>query len=98
MKTHEVTNQAPQRVGVNEYESNVALRGAVSRYNAEWAEAGLQRTGEYVGTAEFQADARRANRHEPELQTHDRYGNRIDEVVYDPAYHRIIGAAIADGA
>src|SRR5690606_14901011 len=43
-------------------------------------------------------DARAANTHTPALQTHDRWGNRIDEVTYDPAYHRIIASAVAHGA
>jgi len=28
-----------------------------------------------------------ADRNQPILRTHDRYGHRIDEVEYDPAYH-----------
>lgn len=98
MQTHEVFNQAPERVNLNEYETNLALREGVERYDAAWAQDRLHQTGERVGTEEFQEDARRANRNEPVLRTHDRRGNRIDEVEYDPAYHRVIGAAIADGA
>ena len=42
-------------------------------------------------------DAELANRREPVLHTHDRYGNRIDEVVYDPAYHRLMQVAVEHG-
>jgi putative acyl-CoA dehydrogenase len=96
--THTVTNQPPERVGCNEYLENVALREAVERYDAGWAHDRLSGTGAHVGSAQFQEDARRANRNEPILRIHDRRGHRIDEVEYDPSYHRIIGAAIGDGA
>jgi hypothetical protein len=91
--THEVFNQAPPRVDVDEFGSNTALREGVARYDAAWALDELSRVGRYVGTAEFQHDAERANRREPELRTHDRHGHRVDEVDYDESYHRIIRAA-----
>jgi putative acyl-CoA dehydrogenase len=95
---HEVFNQAPPRVDVDEFDGNTALREGVARYDAAWALDDLSRVGRYVGTAEFQHDAERANRREPELSTHDRHGNRVDEVDYDDSYHRIIRAAVAEGA
>ncbi|MBS1673298.1 MAG: acyl-CoA dehydrogenase family protein [Actinobacteria bacterium] len=98
MTTHTVANQAAPRVGLNEFTSNVALVEGVRRYDAGWAEAGLQAVGAHVGTASFQDDARRANRNKPELRTHDRWGHRVDEVEYDESYHRVIGAAVAAGA
>jgi len=98
MNTHEVTNQAPERTGLDEYEANTALREAVERHDAGGASERLHRIGRRVGSAAFQNDAARANRIEPMLHTHDRYGRVIDQVEYDPAYHRIIGAALADGA
>src|ERR1700755_1540193 len=33
----------------------------------------------------------------PVLRTHDRYGNRIDEVDFHPAYHRLLGEAVRSG-
>lgn len=98
MSTHDVVNQAPLRAGVNEFNTNIPLVEAVRQYDAEWAIDDLARVGERVGTEEFQQDAERANRFEPQLRTHDRWGNRVDEVDYDPSYHRIIGAAVAEGA
>jgi putative acyl-CoA dehydrogenase len=97
-ETHEVLNQAPPRVDVDEFGSNTALVEGVKRYDAAWAVDGLSRIGRYVGTAEFQHDAERANVREPRLVSHDRHGNRIDEVEYDEAYHRVIRAAVAEGA
>jgi putative acyl-CoA dehydrogenase len=98
MTTHEVFNQVPPRVDVDEFAANIPLVEALGRYDAAWAREDLGRVGRYVGTPQFQYDAERANRIEPELHTHDRYGSRIDEVDYDSSYHRIIGAAVAAGA
>jgi putative acyl-CoA dehydrogenase len=93
-----VPNQAPPRTGLDEYAANAALGEGVARHDAGWAADALHATGRTVGAAAFQADAARANRREPVLRTHDRYGRRIDEVEYDESYHRVIRAAIADGA
>ncbi len=98
MATHDVVNQVPPRIELDEFSTNLPLVEAVERYDAGWALDGLGTVGRYVGTEQFQHDAERANRIEPELHTHDRYGNRIDEVEYDGSYHRIIRAAVAAGA
>ena len=98
MATHEVTNQPPPRVDLDEYAVNRPLTEAVKTFEAGWASDHLHRVGTHVGTAAFQQDAATAHRQPPVLRTHDRWGRRIDEVDYDPAYHRIIAAAVADGA
>ncbi|MFI5718671.1 acyl-CoA dehydrogenase family protein [Nocardia sp. NPDC051750] len=97
-RTHEVFNQAPPRTGVNEYTSNIPLAEGVARYDAGWAAGSLTDVGDLVGTESFQHDAELANTVPPVFHSHDRYGNRIDEVEFHPAYHRIIGAAVAHGA
>ena len=97
-RTHEVFNQPPPRVDVNEFTSHAALVEGVARYDAGWATAHLTEVGALVGTAEFQHAAELANTEIPRLHTHDRYGHRIDEVEYHPAYHQIIAAAVAHGA
>ena len=96
--THEVFNQVPPRVDIDEFASNIPLVEGVRHYDAGWALDELGNVGRRVGTAEFQHDAERANRVEPELVTHDPRGNRIDEVEYDSSYQRIIAAAVAAGA
>jgi len=96
--THRVENQAPWRVDLDEYAVNTPLAEAVRRLGAEWAEDGLHEAGALVGSAAFQRDAERANVHSPVAQIHDRWGNRIDEVEYDPSYHRVIREAVARGA
>lgn len=96
--THDVFNQAPVRVDVNEYTSHVALVEGVTAFGGASANDALRDVGALVGSAGFQTDARRTQRHEPVLHTHDRWGRRLDEVEYDPAYHRVIRDAVAAGA
>jgi putative acyl-CoA dehydrogenase len=91
-------NQVPPRVGVDEFSTNAALVDGVRRYGAGWASGALAAVGRLVGSAEFQENARLANLHPPELHTLDRYGERLDEVEYHPAYHRVLGDAVAHGA
>ena len=84
--THEVRNQAPPRSGIDEYGSHPALVEAVERYGAAGATDRLRAIGSLVGEAGFQHDAELANTHPPVLSTHDRWGHRIDEVQFHPAY------------
>jgi len=93
-----VLNQSPPRVDLDEFAANLPLREAVERYDADWAVSDLGAVGRLVGSAEFQADAERANVREPQLRTFDRWGARVDEVEYDESYHRIIREAVAAGA
>src|SRR5687767_8566198 len=60
---------------------------------AEPVASTLGAIGRHVGSGAFQRDAEVANTHPPVLNTHDQWGNRIDEVEYDDAYHRIIAAS-----
>ncbi|AZG47629.1 acyl-CoA dehydrogenase family protein [Gordonia insulae] len=96
--THTVLNQSAPRVDVNEYELNTVLREAVARHDGGWADDELREIGALVGSESFQHDAALANAITPVLHTHDRWGNRIDEVEYHPAYHRIIAASVAHGS
>ncbi|MCW3494657.1 acyl-CoA dehydrogenase family protein [Microbacterium sp. SSM24] len=96
--THFVDNQPPWRVDVDEYSANAPLVGAVDAFGAGWADSELREAGALVGSLDFQRDAELANVHTPVLYTHDRWGFRLDEVEYDPSYHRVISAALARGA
>ena len=96
--THRVTNQPPERTGVNEYLDHPVLREAVHAFGGAWGEDRLVEAGAVVGSADFQRAAELANVHEPVLHTHDRRGYRVDEVEYHPAYHDVIGTAVAHGA
>lgn len=98
MITHEVENQPPPRVDVDEFAANAPLVEAVARWGTDGAAPVLHEIGRLVGSASFQRDAELANAQPPVLRTHDRWGRRVDEVDYDDAYHRVIRSAVAAGA
>ena len=50
-----------------------------------------------AGSPEAREHARHAERNQPVLRTHDRYGNRIDEVELDPSWHWLLRGAIERG-
>jgi putative acyl-CoA dehydrogenase len=91
------TNQPPAFEGRNLYLTDRALRSAAEREGAAWAQQRLEAWGAVMGSAETYALAARANRFGPELRTHDRFGNRIDEVVFDPAWHLLMASAMREG-
>ena len=91
------TNQPPPYEGRNLYLADRALRAAVERNGAAWSHGRLEEWGAALGSAELSALAARANRFGPELRTHDRFGNRIDEIVFDPAWHEILMLAMIEG-
>jgi len=94
--THEVTNQPPPLVG-HDVAADPALLAGLQREGAGWHADDLHRLGRAAGTAEAQRWADEANRHEPELRTHDRYGHRIDEVDFHPSWHHLLDTAVAEG-
>ncbi len=94
--THQVSNQPPPLDGVNAFDQDAALGEAVAHYGADH-KGRLRDLGGWVMSAETQELARSANRNPPVLHTHDAYGNRIDEVDFHPAYHALLGRAVAEG-
>lgn len=96
-ETHDVENVSCELAGYNMYAQDSALREAVQREGAAWADADLQRFGQLTGSAEYLEQGMLANKHQPELETHDRFGHRIDLVKFHPAYHRCMGTAIEHG-
>src|SRR5687768_13795258 len=96
MPTHDVTNQVPLLVG-HDTAQDAALLAAVEREGAGWALDDIHALGRIAGTQEAQDWGRIAEKHPPVLTTHDRYGNRIDEVEYLPAYHSLMETAVAHG-
>ncbi|HMD52051.1 MAG TPA: acyl-CoA dehydrogenase family protein [Solirubrobacteraceae bacterium] len=85
--THEVLNQPPPLVDHNAFDADSALREAVIREGGEWGLDRIRDFGAVVASAEALDHARRAQRNIPVLRTHDRYGNRVDEIDYDPSMH-----------
>lgn len=90
--THEVDNQAEPAIGFNAFDGDAVLRAAVAR-DAPWARARCTALGRLAGDEDVQEHARLANRHAPELKTHDRYGHRIDWVDFHPSWHALMNLA-----
>ena len=82
--THDVTNQSVPLEDYNLLKADTALREAVRREGAAWAEPKVADFGAATGSAHFIELGRVANKFGPELKTHDRYGHRVDTVEYHP--------------
>ena len=95
--THEVTNQPSELVDYNLFSADVALQEAVGREGALWAQAELQRFGAEAGRAQTLELGHLANLHQPEFDSHDRFGQRVDLVRFHPAYHQLMRSAIEAG-
>ncbi len=91
-RTHTVANQAPPLLDVDVFSSNLPLVEATRREGAEWVCARASELGAIVGAADGPQHlwGRLANENKPVLRTHDRYGNRIDEVEFHPAWHKLM--------
>ena len=92
--THEVVNQASPLEGINFFDADLPLREALEREGGGWAVDRARDTGAVAGSAEAQEHGRRAERNEPRLKTHDRYGRRIDAIDLDPSWHWLLRGAV----
>jgi putative acyl-CoA dehydrogenase len=90
--THKVLNQAQPASGFNAFTGDAVLRAAIER-EAPWAAPRCEALGAVAGDENVQELARLANRHTPELRTHDRFGNRIDWVELHPSWHQLMSLA-----
>jgi putative acyl-CoA dehydrogenase len=91
---HEVVNQPPPLVDYNVFEADTPLVEAARREGAEWAERRISAVGALAGSERMLALGALANENPPRLRTHDRYGNRVDEVEFHPAWHELLGLAV----
>ncbi|MEU3933423.1 acyl-CoA dehydrogenase family protein [Streptomyces sp. NPDC029044] len=99
--THTVTNQVPPLVGYDVFSADRALSDAVARHLdpdlREEVLGELSALGRTSGSAQVQDWGRLANENPPRLLTHDRYGNRADEVEFHPSWHRLLGKGVSAG-
>ena len=93
--THEVFNQSTPLEDVNLFEIDLPLQEALDREGGDWARERVSALGEICGSAEVQRWGREANEFPPRLKTHDRFGHRIDEVEFHPAWHRLMELAVS---
>ena len=94
--THEVFNQPPVLDGYD-VADDPAMLAALRREGAGWAEDGIRELGRLAGSARAQELGRQANENPPRLRTHDRFGHRVDEVEFHPAWHELMTVAVRHG-
>ena len=70
---------------------------ALAREGAGDALPALKHLAALVTSEEAQEHARLADVHPPVLHTHDRYGNRVDEVEFHPSWHWLMRRAVGSG-
>ena len=97
LETHEVFNQAPPMEDRNLYLDDLPLQGAVAKAGGAAHAPRLEALGARVGSAEVIDWGVEANRQTPVLETFDRFGHRIDEVRFHPAYHQLMALGLDSG-
>ncbi len=96
-RTHDVLNQPPPLTDYNVFRSDRALVQTLAAQGAASAFESLETLGLLAGSETAQEWGRLANEHPPQLRTHDRFGNRIDEVEFHPSYHELMRVAVRNG-
>src|SRR5207237_6594492 len=86
-------NQPPPLVDYNLFEADAPLRESLEREDASWAHHLVHDLGALAGTEQAIDWGFQANANPPRLRTHDRFGNRIDEVEFHPAWHELMTSA-----
>ncbi len=95
--THEVFNQVPPLANYNLFDCDPALSESLARDGAGWARTQLCEFGQRVGSEEAIRWGFEANENPPMLKTHDRLGNRRDEVEFHPSWHKLMALAVEFG-
>jgi len=95
--THEVFNQSPPLENYNSFAADTALVEALRREGGEWAEDRARDAGAFAGSARAIRWGFEANENPPKLKTHDRFGHRIDEVEFHPAWHELMKVGVGLG-
>jgi putative acyl-CoA dehydrogenase len=94
--TNDVFNQSPALTGYD-VADDPAMLSALRREGGGWAEEAVRELGRRAGSARTQELGRQANENPPVLHTHDRFGNRVDEVEFHPAWHELMTVAVRHG-
>ncbi|HKY48541.1 MAG TPA: acyl-CoA dehydrogenase family protein [Acidimicrobiia bacterium] len=95
--THAVLNQPPPLDQYDLAAAEPTLLDALERDDGGWAVDLVAEFGRRVASPEVYQWGFLANRHPPELQSHDRYGNRIDRVEFHPAWHQLLDLSVGHG-
>jgi putative acyl-CoA dehydrogenase len=97
LPTHSVFNQPPPLQALDRLQTDVVLQDALRCFAPAGAEARVAGLASAVQDDAWAEAGRLANRFPPELRTFDRYGQRVDEVDFHPAYHQLFDLAVRHG-
>jgi putative acyl-CoA dehydrogenase len=89
-------NQPPPLEGYDLFLENRPLAEALDREGAGWAAESASTFGRFLSGEPLEW-GRLANENPPRLRTHDRFGNRIDEVEFHPAWHSLLKTSVEHG-
>lgn len=95
--THDVLNQPDPLVGYDVFGTDTALVEATAAFGAQRSHDSLSQLGQLASSAHVQRWAVEADTYTPTLKTHDRYGRRVDEVEFHPAWHALMTEAVSAG-
>src|SRR2546428_7537471 len=97
MSTDRVLTQPPPLQDYDPLALDQALAQALRREGAAWPTAEIGALARATAAKEMLTLGFQANETPPRLRTHDRFGNRIDEVDFHPAWHELMRFSVANG-
>lgn len=95
--THQVFNQPKNLENYNLYLVDTALQEAVLREGGASLENHLKTFGEIAGRSTSIEHGFLANEHKPQFFSHNRQGERIDEIRFHPSYHQLMSTSMEYG-
>jgi putative acyl-CoA dehydrogenase len=95
-QSHAVENQPPCLAPYDAFGTDLPLREALAREGGDWARGEIASYGRLAG-GELAMLGRLANENRPKLVSFDRFGHRLDDVEFHPAYHQLMDTAIRHG-
>jgi putative acyl-CoA dehydrogenase len=97
LQTHDVVNQPPPFENVSLFTTDRALQAALAAAGGSTHAERLASVGARTGSGEVQEWAAQANRNPPQFRSFDRFGARLDEVEFHPAYHLLMALGLEAG-
>ncbi len=96
LPTHDVLNMPPYIGDQDLWADDRALRDWTGRMRGDSAVPHLSGAGARAGRETVFARADQANANPPEAKPFDRYGMRVNQVEFHPAYHELMAQAVSD--
>src|SRR5262245_5866933 len=94
---YESANHADDLTDYNGFVSHAALLEAHAREGVASAHERLRQLGDRLGSRTMFALGDAANHNPPVLRLFDRFGHRLDEVEFHPAWHQLMDVLVAEG-